>query len=139
MGYSVTNGFNFNLLDNKHSNNMQCTQFYWPSGRTFEIYSGIIICGYFFFYFFFNSVLDFFLFLPPSYQIRLLDAFTLYIFNKFICYLCEKLYLPILHLKLPYIIIIVSGMLIVGVMLRNIPGIKIVGDSIDPKWSGALR
>lgn len=31
------------------------------------------------------------------------------------------------------------GMLIVGVLLRNVPGIKIVGESIDPKWSGHLR
>lgn len=34
---------------------------------------------------------------------------------------------------------ITSGMLIVGVLLRNVPGIKIVGESIDPKWSGHLR
>lgn len=30
-------------------------------------------------------------------------------------------------------------MLIVGVLLRNVPGIKIVGESIDAKWSGHLR
>lgn len=35
--------------------------------------------------------------------------------------------------------VITSGMLIVGVLLRNVPGIKIVGESIDPKWSGHLR
>lgn len=34
---------------------------------------------------------------------------------------------------------ITSGMLIVGVFLRNVPGIKIVGESIDAKWSGHLR
>lgn len=34
---------------------------------------------------------------------------------------------------------ITSGMLIVGVLLRNVPGIKIVGESIDAKWSGHLR
>lgn len=34
---------------------------------------------------------------------------------------------------------ITLGMLIVGVLLRNIPGIKIVGESIDTKWSGHLR
>lgn len=30
-------------------------------------------------------------------------------------------------------------MLIVGVLLRNIPGVNTVGESIDSKWSGALR
>ncbi|XP_063411812.1 sodium/hydrogen exchanger 9B2-like [Mytilus trossulus] len=31
------------------------------------------------------------------------------------------------------------GMLIVGVLLRNIPGVNTVGESIESKWSGALR
>ncbi|KAK3087377.1 hypothetical protein FSP39_005190 [Pinctada imbricata] len=31
------------------------------------------------------------------------------------------------------------GMLIIGVMLRNIPGVRTIGDNIDSKWSGALR
>ncbi|XP_052079843.1 sodium/hydrogen exchanger 9B2-like [Mytilus californianus] len=31
------------------------------------------------------------------------------------------------------------GMLIVGVLLRNIPGVNTIGESIDSKWSGALR
>lgn len=35
--------------------------------------------------------------------------------------------------------IYIIGMLIVGVMLRNIPKVDIIGESIDNKWSGALR
>ncbi|KAJ8306577.1 hypothetical protein KUTeg_017122, partial [Tegillarca granosa] len=31
------------------------------------------------------------------------------------------------------------GMLIMGVLLRNVPGVKIIGEGIDAKWSGALR
>ncbi|KAK3588170.1 hypothetical protein CHS0354_012235 [Potamilus streckersoni] len=31
------------------------------------------------------------------------------------------------------------GMLIVGLMLRNIPGVKTIGEGIDSKWSSALR
>ncbi|WAR11083.1 SL9B2-like protein [Mya arenaria] len=31
------------------------------------------------------------------------------------------------------------GMLLVGVLLRNVPGVKFVGESIDPKWGSTLR
>ncbi|KAL3831362.1 hypothetical protein ACJMK2_023115 [Sinanodonta woodiana] len=31
------------------------------------------------------------------------------------------------------------GMLIVGVMMRNVPGLKTIGEGIDSKWSGALK
>jgi len=33
----------------------------------------------------------------------------------------------------------VSGMLIIGLLLRNIPGIKFVGENIDSKWGSTLR
>ncbi|XP_061197151.1 sodium/hydrogen exchanger 9B2-like [Saccostrea echinata] len=49
-----------------------------------------------------------------------------------LCVICGRL---ISFANLPPLL----GMLIAGVFLRNVPGIKIIGESIDPKWSGQLR
>ncbi|XP_062580508.1 sodium/hydrogen exchanger 9B2-like [Saccostrea cucullata] len=48
------------------------------------------------------------------------------------CVICGRL---ISFANLPPLL----GMLIAGVFLRNVPGIQIIGESIDPKWSGQLR
>lgn len=33
----------------------------------------------------------------------------------------------------------ILGMLLVGALLRNVPVIDVVGNHLDPNWSGALR
>ena len=39
------------------------------------------------------------------------------------------------HAKLPPLL----GMLVAGIILRSVPGLSIVGDSVNRKWSSVLR
>ena len=58
------------------------------------------------------------------------------IFSLFVVFITAILAGKLVELiKLPGLL----GMLIAGILLRSVPGIKIIGDNIDPIWSSTLR
>ena len=58
-------------------------------------------------------------------------------------YLYKELYWPEMLWQYMYIqqcsSVLFTGMLILGCVLRNVPGVNIVGENLDSRWSSALR